>query len=159
MSAKVPARQRVWIPGTRLLGGCSVWLRTDAPHDLDEPWGTLAEPARLRDVDVPAGSTIGVDVDFDDITITLSEATTVRGNALPPGTTLKLRGRVVGFPGLALTFLLLFLMPWFWWSRRRYARVIEVIVNQNIDISGRGLRAGARFAIRADGTITTDPTV
>jgi hypothetical protein len=159
MSAQAPPRTRVRIRGSRILGWRSVWLRTDLRHDLWEPWGTLAEPARLRDIDVPAGSTIGVDPDFDDITIELGASATVRGNTLPAGTTLKLRGRVVGFPGLSLTFLLLLLMPWLWWSRRRHARVIDVTLSRDLEISGRKLKAGSRFAIRADGSVTTDPTV
>lgn len=158
MSSSDPRRTRVTIPGSRILGWRSAWLRTDAPHDLADPFGTLAESVRIRDVVVPAGSVIAVNPDFHDINVHLAQTTIVRGIVLPARTTLTFRGRMVGFPGLRLTVLLALAMPWLWWQKRRYARVIEAVVDRDIEISGHRFLAGSKLAVQRNGSVRQIPT-
>jgi hypothetical protein len=120
------AHVRAYLPGTRLVGGRFVRLRTDLPLDASDPWGTLADPTKIRGVFIPAGSRIACNIDSDDIEVVLAARTRVRGIDVPKGSTLEFPGRVTGFPGLRLTPLLLLAMPVLWLRNRLQARNVTV---------------------------------
>lgn len=142
----------MWLPGSRLVGGRWVSLRSDAPRDRVERSGTLATPTTVRGVPIAAGATIAVDPDFDHIHVTLAEATLVFGVRLPATTQLTFPGRVIGFAGLRLRPWQLALLPRMW-RRRREARAVRVLVAEPFVHDGERFDAGAELTLTPDGRL------
>ena len=149
---------RVWIPGSRWIGGQWGLLRSDLPNSVGFGLeGTLAEPLTVRGVRIPAGSRVVVDSDSDDLTFHPSAPIDVRGLSVPVGASLTFPGRVLGFPGLMVTALFLVILPLVWIRARREANRFRVCaLNEPAVIGAHHLPPRSSWVLEPDGRLTLE---
>ncbi len=113
--------------GSRCIGGRFVTLTREPLWHEDG--GTLAEPALIRGVAIPAGSEIFVDRDFGDIEVRLHASLVVRDVALGAGDALRFPSRRVILKNVRgpAVLLVLVLLPFLLVRARLAARRIEIV--------------------------------
>lgn len=99
---------RFYVPGAAPWFGGRYVILEQKPGPYEDG-GTLAEPAIIRDVMIPAGSEIYVDCDFADITVQLHEPIRVRGVALRAGDRVRFGNR--GWIPMFFSFWFLPILP------------------------------------------------